>query len=255
MRLFGKSKPVGPDPNLARLARNLDEAEIRHLEVLRREVGNVIMAADPDQMVRSFEKAWTWERETSKNPERLRADELALVAKLKSFEDFDIINHRHFVPYADVLDMTSIADVVERYMEIGRMLVFMKNRSEFESVRSRPVHDEKEHKTMLDVVARERGKRFKVRIEEALRRCHAYRHGIDTAKGDPFAGLHETYSDAEVEVFQIPYGASPENETGIHFKKTDEYGVYSFFMPDGGKRIDSYYRTDAQFEIRDYVAR
>jgi hypothetical protein len=100
-------------------------------------------------------------------------------------------------------------------------------------------------------VAGEKARRFKARIEDALRRCHAYRHGFDAGKGEPYSGLHETFSDAEIEVFQIPYGASPENETGIVFKKTDEYGVYSFFIADGNKTYHSYYRTDSAFKKRE----
>ncbi|MCW6507081.1 hypothetical protein [Lichenifustis flavocetrariae] len=255
MGLFGR-KVQQPDPALARLARNLDEAEIRHLEVLRREVANLIVETDPDLMVRCYERAWAWERETAKNPDRLRADELALVAKIPMFQDFDIFGTRHFIPYAEGRWAASDDDLVERYLEIGRMLVLMKNRSEIDVVRRRPSHDEKEHKVLLDTVRKVKDRRFRARIEDAMRRCWAYRQGFGAGKGEPYAGLHETFSDAEVEVFQIPYGLSPDNETGIAFKKTDEYGVYSTFHDDQhDKTYESYYRTDAAFKARQSLAR
>lgn len=249
MGLFRKAKPQGPDPEVARLSRNLDESEVRYLEVLRREVANIIVQADPDLMVRCYERAWTWERETAKAPDRLRADELALVTKLRMFDEFDILGTRHFVTYAEARWSASDDDLVERYLDIGRMLVSMKNRSEIEAVRSRPLHDEKEHKVLLDTVRKVKDARFKARIEDALRRCWSYRQGFDAGKGEPYAGLYETYSDGEVEVWQL-LGPTPESETGIYFKKTDEYGVYGFFAADDDKTYRFFYRSDATFKVR-----
>ena len=47
--LFGKkaARAAPYDPEKARLTRNLHEAEARHLEVLRREVANLIVELDP----------------------------------------------------------------------------------------------------------------------------------------------------------------------------------------------------------------
>jgi hypothetical protein len=96
MRLFGrKSKPVF-DQEKARLLRNLDEAWVRHLEVLRREIANLIVAADPGLMVRCYEKAWTFEREIADNPARAQAEEVALVAKFPMFSEFELLGTRHF---------------------------------------------------------------------------------------------------------------------------------------------------------------
>ncbi len=81
MGFFGR-KIKEPDSHLGQGARNLREAEIRYMEVLRRELANMIVEADPDLMVRSYEKAWNWERETADRPDRLRADEQALVTKI-----------------------------------------------------------------------------------------------------------------------------------------------------------------------------
>jgi len=78
----------------ARLTRNLSEAEARYLGVLRREIANLIMASDPDLLMRCYQKAWTFEREIADSPQRAIAEEAALVAKFPTFEEFDLIATR-----------------------------------------------------------------------------------------------------------------------------------------------------------------
>ncbi len=253
MWLFGWPRDRKSDPAFLQLQDNLEEAEIRHLEVLRREVANLIVVTDPDLMVRCYERAWKWEDETAKSPERLRADEVALVTKIKAFEDFDLICTRHFIPYVKSIEMISDEDIVERYLDIGRMLVIMKNRSKIDAVRRRPLHDEHEHKVLLDNMRGERDRRFRARIKDALERFYAYRQGFGAGKDDYFAGLYETFSDANLEVFRIHRDLSPENETGVVFKKTDEYGIYSSFTHDDGHVTESYYRTDKHFGKREHL--
>src|SRR6516225_7332327 len=39
-----------------------------------------------------------------------------------------------------------------------------------------------------------------------------------------------------------------ENRYGFHFKDTDEFGLYGFFLADNGKMYQHYYRSDQSFE-------
>ncbi len=166
------------------------------------------------------------------------------------FEDFDRIGTRHFVPYADSRSSLPNDDLVEGYLELSRMLIFMRNRSQPDVSRRRPLHDEREQKVLLDTVREAKDRRFRTRIDDALRRCQAYRQGFDAGKGERFSGMYETYSDVDVDVFRLPFDLSPENETGIAFKKTDEYAVLAVFHHDDGRIFESYYRTDRQFSER-----
>lgn len=249
VRLFGR-KAYSPEPDRKDLTRKLREAETRYLEVLRRELANLIMEANPDLMVRAYDRARIWEHETAGNPERLQADEQALVAKVPVFEDFDRIGTRHFVPYADRHDALTDDDLVEAYLELSRTLVFLRNRQQPDVGRRRLLHDERDYKVLLDTVRRAKDRHFRGRMDEAMQRAHAYRQGFGASKGDIFAGMRETYSDEEFEVFALPYGPTPENETGIVLKKTDEYGVLATFHHDDGRIIESRYRTDRQFAAR-----
>ena len=252
MSLFRKTNPQEPNIDTARLTRNLDEAEIRHLEVLRREVGNLIVVNDPDLMVRCYERAWVWERETSAAPDRLRADEIALVTKIKHFQDFDIINQRHFVPYDEVFCMTSIEDIVDRYLDLSRMLIFMKNRSSLDVIRLNSLHDKAEYDILKGSMERIKRLRLRGRIDDALQRCHCYQAGYEAASSDLLKSIDQPYSDQEVDVFRLPWRqVTPDNEVGIIFKKTDEYAIYStFYDSDRERAYKSYYRSDASFSNR-----
>jgi hypothetical protein len=227
-----------------RLARNLSEAETRYLEVLRREIANLIVASDPDLLMRCYQKAWTFEREIADSPQRAIAEEAALVAKFPMFEDFDLIATRHFVPYHEARSRWSDDDLVERYQEVSRMLVFMRRRQNLAGVG--PVHDAKEEKILRNCMGRDKDRKFRQRIEDAIRRFYAYRAGLE--KGDPTTFAAATYEDAEVQIIRLP--SLPDNEYGITFKKTDEFGVYSFHVFDTGEVSYSYYRSDALFNER-----
>ncbi|MCJ2130978.1 hypothetical protein [Methylobacterium sp. E-045] len=109
------------------------------------------------------------------------------MAKLPMFEEFDLIGTRHFVPYSEGRISLTDDDLMQRYLELSRMLVFMRNRLQPDVARRRPLHDEKEHKLLLNTISRLKDRRFRTRIAEALQRCYAYRQGFDAGKGDPFA--------------------------------------------------------------------
>jgi hypothetical protein len=247
--LFGK-KAQAPNYNYenARLARNLEEAEVRHLEVLRREIANLIVESDPDLMIRCYEKAWAYEREITASPERAVAEKAALVAKFPMFSDLEMLGTRHFVPYREARDMWSDDDLVERYHEVSRILVFMRRRQEFSA--DVPVHDAREREVLNDCMQREKDRRFRERIEDAIRRFYAFRAGLE--KGDPTTFGVTDFEDAEVEVIHLP--SLPDNEYGITFKKTGEFGVYGFHVFDSGKIMYSYYRSDAPFKERKSLA-
>jgi hypothetical protein len=243
--LFGK-KARAPvyDHEKARLARNLDEAEVRHLEVLRREIANLIAESDPELMIRCYEKVSAFEREITANRERAVAEEAALVAKFPMFSDFEMLGTRHFIPYRKAREMWSDDDLVERYREVSGMLVFMRRRQEFSA--DIPVHDAREAEVLYRCMQREKDRRFRERVEAAIGRFYAYRAGLE--KGDPSTFRVPDFEDAEVEVIHLP--SIPDNEYGIAFKKTSEFAVYSFHVFDSGKVSYSYYRSDATFKER-----
>lgn len=245
MGLFGKkTRAPHHDHVKSRLARNLNEAEVRHLEVLRREIANLIVESDPELMMRCYEKAWAFEREVTASPERVVAEEAALVAKFAMFSEFEMLGTRHFVPYRQARDIWSDDDLIERYHEISRMLVFMRRRQEFSA--HVPVHDAREADVLQRSMQREKDRRFRERIEAAIGRFYAYRAGLE--KGDPSTFGITNFNDAEVEVIHLP--SMVDIEYGLAFKTTEEFGIYSFYVHDDGRISYSYYRSDFTFKER-----
>lgn len=246
MGLFGKKAPPEYDHQKVHLARNWNEAEVRYLEALRREIANLIVVVDPDLMTRCYDKAWSFEREIAENPARAQAEEAALVAKFPMFSDFDLIGTRHFIPYSEARGTVSDEELVERYHEISRMLVFMRPHDEFNSKYA--VHDEKERKVLYDRMQAEKDRRFRARIEDAIGSYRAYQAGLEKAELSTFG---VTFEDAEVEVIHLP--SLPANEYGITFKKTNEFGIYGFYVFDDGKITYHYCRSDACFKERKFL--
>jgi hypothetical protein len=249
MGLFGEKAQPAYDHERARLARNLDEAEVRHLEVLRREIANLIVIVDPDLITRCYDKAWSFERESAENPVRAQAEEAALVAKVPMFSDFDLIGTRHFVPYDVARDRISDDELVERYLEISRMLVFMRCGDEVKPEYS--VHDEKERKVLEHQMQAKKDRQFRKRIEDAIIRFNAYRTRLE--KGDPSSLGVTNFEDPEVEVIRLP--SLPDIQYGIAFKKTGEHGAYEFYVHDDGKITRSYFRSNASFKERKALLR
>jgi hypothetical protein len=246
MGLFGKmAQALNSNPENVRLARNRAEAEVRYLEVLRREIANLIVEYDSDLMMRCYQTAWTFEREIAESPQRAIAEEAALVAKFPMFEEFDLIATRHFVPYQEARNMWWDDDLVERYQEVSRMLVFMHRRENMPGVR--PVHDAKEEAILHDCMRRDKDRKFRQRIEDAIRCFYAYRAGF--SKGDPTitCGV-ANYEDAAVKIIHLP--SLTGDEFGVTFKNTDEFGLYGFHVSDTNELFHRYYRSDALFNER-----
>jgi hypothetical protein len=249
MGLFGKKAQPTYDHEKVQLARNLNEAEVRCLEGLRREIANLIVLVDPDLMTRCYEKSWNFEREIAENVIRAQAEEAALVAKFTMFSEFDLLGTRHFITYSEARNVLSDEDLTDRYHEISRMLVFMRRRDEFKS--KYPVHDAKEHKILCERMQAVKDRSFRERIENTMARFYSYRAGLE--KGDPSSLAVTNFENADVEIFHLP--SVPDNEYGIVFKKTGQFGVYGFHVFDDGKISYSYYRSDALFKERHVLFR
>jgi hypothetical protein len=59
------------------------------------------------------------------------------------------------------------------------------------------------------------------------------------------------FEDTDVEVIRLP--SLVDIEYGITFKKTNEFGIYSFYVFDNGKITHHYYRSDAFFKEREFL--
>lgn len=233
------------------LRRNVNEAEDRYLEVLRREISNMLLNIDPDLMVSTYEKGWRYQDElVEAGKERISADLKALTLKHKFFSDFDLLGTRHFIPYGDARWAASDDEIVERYLEISKMILLPRLLDMDDS--SIRLFTEGEFDILRKSVRRCKDRAFKGHIVQAVDRYHALQRAIDRFGSKEAREQMNPLDESDVEVFLLPYNGL-ENELGIAFKHTGEFGVYGTFQHDDGKIFKSYYRSDNVFQKRDYL--
>lgn len=235
----------------AALRRNVNEAEDRYLEVLRREISNMLLNIDPDLMVSTYEKGWRYQDElVEAGKERTSADLKALTLKHKFFSDFDLLGTRHFIPYGDARWASSDDELVERYLELSKMILLPRLLDTDHS----PIRlfTEEEFDILRKTARRCKDRAFKHHIVQAVDRYYALQRAIDRFGSKEAREQMNPLDDSDVEVFRLPYNG-PENELGIAFKHTGEFGVYGTFHHDDGKISKSYYRSDKAFQKRDYL--
>lgn len=259
MDLFGKKRAADDQEKAhnkekAKLASNWIEAEGRFLEGLRREIANLIVAIDPDLMTRCYDKAWDFEREMSANVNRAEAEEVALFVKFPHFSDFDL-RHLSYTPTYNHLRISASDDeLVDRYLDISRMLVFLRRRDTIKS--TIPVHTEKEYKLLCSGMQTLKNVRLYKMIDETMNKYHWYCDGLE--KNDPsISGNRIGFENDEIKIVYLPESWS--GKWGIVFKKTGEFGVCKFSVSGDGeasglyKTSFSYYRSDALFENHELV--
>lgn len=248
---LGTSQAPAHQADTAALRRNVNEAEDRYLEVLRREIGNILIDVDPDLMVSTYEKGWRYQDEVLEaGKERISADLKSLTLKHPFFQDFDLLGTRHFVPYEDARSMSSDDDLVERYLEISKMILLSKLvDAEHQNFR---LFTEEEFEVLRKTVRRCKDRAFKRRIEGAIVRYHALQRAIDRYGSKEAREQINPLEEGDLEVFRLP-SDGPENVLGIIFKQTDEFAAYSTFHDDDGKVFKSYYRSDPAFQKRDVL--
>ena len=249
MGLFGKRPPPGPtqqDMLITSLQRHADEAETRYLEVLRREIANMLMVSDQDRFDRLYAKAAAFEAEMARaDTQRVEAEEATLIAKFRSFYDFEILGSYHMEPYAEARSYVTDDALAERYQEVCRMLMYLRRRHWVDA--GAPVFDQRQWEAQSKFRRRARDQRLRVRIDEAMRLAMAYRRGVTAAGGqDPF-----DYEDGQYQVFVTQARAWQDTEWAVICLDTGEVGVTAVVDAGDDRRHRFYYRSDAQLVARE----
>ncbi len=226
-----------------KLNRDVDEAEMRYLDGLRRELANEIMSDGTDAMHRAFHKMRTYEKDLRKaGEERIDADFKALCMKYPVFQDFEPYGTMHFVAYQDARSSLDTPDLVERYSDISQMLIINAARkgTTFE------VFSDREAEQLDKAIRKRKDRAFKKRMLDAMDRYHVLLRALRNVPG----GIDvNTYDDGTVSIRSVLVEYSPEIGYGIHFADSGEYGLHTVFFDDErDKEFLSYYRSDAKFK-------
>ena len=220
-------------PALGSLARTADrkasaanDANERYLEVLQRELANVIARDNPDKMIALYRKAKEQEREMLKSDKaRVQAELTALTHKYPVYEDFDKIGTKHFVPYSAEPLWGREDALSDAYLDISKFLILTR----IQDGRSqRPVFPDGDDKSFQRCMQELKDRTFTASLKSAVDMYYLVCRVAEQSGSQ----IHD-YEDQQIGVFGLPSYA--DVRYGIHLKQTNEYGVYSFFVHDDGK--------------------
>ncbi len=232
----GGRKSVKPALNEILVAQAHDR--MNFLTGLRRELANYLIWCDPDRYV-SLYKVVHAETSSFKDLEAIKRDArlATLCKKYERYEDFDLVGTRDYVLYPDTLWRYQQEEIERRYRDIvnfqASMIATNRHWKWFKATSDEEFqHLNKYVRSVKDTQARQR-------FEQAIREHYIWRAGNE-------APLEAYFEWPDFSVERVPHYA--ENRYGIHDKKTNQYGLYGFFVADDGKIYHSYYRSDPAFE-------
>ncbi|WP_173419056.1 hypothetical protein [Ensifer adhaerens] len=231
-----------------KLNRDVDEAEMRYLDGLRRDLANEIMVDDTEAMHRAFHKLLTYEKDLRKaGKERIDADFKALCLKYPAFQDFEPYGTMHFVASQDARSSLDTNDLIDRYADISQMLIINAARKGT----TLEVFSEREAEQLDKAIRKRKDRAFENRLRDAMERYYALLRALRNVPG----GIDvNTYDDGTVSIRSVLVEHSPEIGYGIHFADTNEYGLHTVFVDDDrDKTYRSYYRSDSKFKEQQYL--
>lgn len=203
------------------------------MHTFRRELGNWMFRTDPDRYRALYDRARLTEARTlAADP----AERLALLKRLASdmpyVADFDFVGSREHVTYSDALSHYSYEEVEEKYLDIVRWQSVQIADNPAWKYRPKPTSDaDAEH--IVEYTKRLNDTRFKRRLQETMRLYWFARPDAGGAVDNDFFAVRPVHHFAE-------------NRYGIHFKDTNEFGVFSVFH-DTDRDFESYYRSSPDF--------
>lgn len=212
-----------------------------YLFVLRRELGNFLIRENATAFLESYRS----QHVNLKNYEKysrdvLRTEFKSLCERFKYISDFDIVNCRAHVLYADALSWVPLDRVSEHYWDICRFQKIKSLLDEdwevFESTSDRDLAHCEEYVQKIT-----EGK-LTIRIQKAMREYYQCRQ-------EPM----QDWETDDLKVRYIPHFA--ELRYGITFKDTNECGIYSVFSYDDPNKKDSisYFSANKNFEEIKYL--
>jgi hypothetical protein len=221
---------------------NAAQDRARLLFTLRRELANFMVRHDPDRFLRLYKNARAECGKINDADAKTQNSELAKICnEYPYYTDLDLVAVRDHVLYEDGLSWNSVEDIEAHYLVLVRFhaLQCATNR---DWRMSGDATSEVDLEHLKKYVQRVKDTKFKRRIIAAVETYHSRRDLYETE-----ANSRTVFENDVIEVLGVSHFA--ENRHGIHFKDTDEYGLYgSFYDDDRDKYYYTYFRSDPTFE-------
>jgi hypothetical protein len=226
-------------PTLTQVSNTQAIDRANFLQTLRRELTNVMVWRNPQRYLQLYRqlnseilslRSWRPE-ETSK---RLAE----LVSKYPHYSDFDAIGTREYILYADGLSMLDDDDVENRYRDLVMFaaLSSLVDPSWKDAATKMLIHttDEKELAHLTEYVKRIEDTKLRLRMERAI-------DDNAMARTEDARNLNNDFYS----IIDLPHLV--ENRYGVHLKRTNEFGIYSFFVFDDGRISRNFYTSNPNF--------
>jgi hypothetical protein len=214
------------------------------LNVLRRELANWMIRRNPDRYLLVYGKAHTIAAAVSNCTSNERQLRLSLLCiKYPIYQEFDLLSTREHVLYSDAFAGRSYDDVQEHYINIVEFqALLIASGDPFWSGEAATSDDDLMH--LKDYVRKVKDTRFHDRLNRAIIEYDNHCYNLWSEEGRKSGeALYET--DA-FRVWQVSHFA--ETRYGVHFKDTNEFGLYGRFHGDRDEPYTSFYRSDRRFQ-------
>jgi hypothetical protein len=157
------------------------------------------------------------------------------------YEDFDPIGTRLHVLYPDAR-WKSNEELEGHFADITRFQAILCARNPQWNWFTATSDNDLSH--LVKYVGQVKDTKFQLRLERAIGDFYVWRTGKDDLTGAEDQTDVFNYRDTTVR--RVEHFA--ENRYGVHFKNTNEWGLYCFFVFDDGRISYSYYRSDNTFQ-------
>jgi hypothetical protein len=229
--------------------RELNMASDRELmlSTFRRELANYMVQADPDRFLRLYQKARAAEAAIGSADKAEREAQYTIITKkCPMYADFDLVATREHVLYADALSAYSLEDIEDHYLNLVKFHALKCVLDEGWRLRGAATSDrDLEH--LKKYVQKIKDTKFRQRLVAAVDEfyLHGFDNRLDHAPGEP------DYKTKALAVYRVHHFA--EIRYGVHFKDTDEFGLYGSFHGDDDREYRGYYRSDHTFKAEIYL--
>jgi hypothetical protein len=231
------------EPINQRIHKNLAQDRELALQTLRRELANYMIRCDPERYLKLYRRARDVETAIGAADKSAQEAQLsAITEKYPFYADFDFIGVRNHVLYADALSTSSYEDVENHFLN---MIEFQALQHVLDDDWKRyPATSDRDLNHLEEYVRNIKDTKFKQRLEDAVREFSVYQRGVRDAGSKE---LIHTYATDVVTVRYVSHFA--ETRYGVHFKDTDEFGLYGLFYADDRDEPHlSLFRSDANFK-------
>jgi len=233
--ISGRLSKSSQETQAGQLASTIAAERSNYLVVLYRELSNYLFEHGPDRFLKLIKKAKkAQERINQKSKKACEKEYTALCEKYPFFKDFDLVASRAHVLYRDSLSSHDIVEVEDHLSDLVCFQALRRKVDQAADLADPLVHDSDVEHLKKHVTEFKDGA-FKKRIDIAIERMRKRKGGLRVKKLD-------------TPVFSVSYVAHfAETRYGIHFKDTDEYGLWGRYVHDDGRASFSYYRSDPTF--------